>query len=85
MMAQKGGGGGACGETTLAGGGMKKRHLEIPKTSSQHYKEEGTGGEGEVEVLKMVKATTPKGLREVKNVLRWYVPALSYHHIFFLE
>lgn len=52
---------------TAGGGekGMKKRRVDIPTT-----KEKEGGGEGEV--LKMVKATTPKGLREVKNVLRWY-------------
>jgi hypothetical protein len=71
MMAQKGGG--ASGRITT--GGMKKRTVEIPSESNKG----GEGGEGEV--LKLVKATTPKELREVKNVLRWYAFLLSHFHL----
>lgn len=68
MITQKGGSGGTTTGGRVAGSGvMRKRTVEIPSNNNGGKEDEG-------EVLKLVKATTPKGLREVKNVLRWRVP-----------
>lgn len=56
----------------MAQKGGIKRHVDIPINNNNNNDDNGTS------VIKLVKATTPKGLREVKNVLRWYVLLLYY-------